>query len=395
VKKTALAPWLVRTAKRILGALRIQVVETLVRRKRPLIRSIDADVHVELFLVAAVSAILVIRFYLRMTGYPQLGGSSLHIAHMLWGGLIMMLALLLLLTYINRDAIRFAAFLGGIGFGTFIDEVGKFVTRENDYFYQPSFALMYVLFVLLVIGVQAILRRLYTHEEYLLNALQEMEDLALHDLDVHERRRALQLLDRSDPANPLVEPLRRLLHEAPLVPPTPGPYARLRGWLRRRYEWLVVRRRFQLGLVVFFVGWLLFKVAHVVILVFFPGWLPSPDGRIPHLVQRLQDLGVADWGQLGSTVISALFVAAGVAGLARSRRFAYRMFKRSVLVTIFITQVFMFYDEQLSAIVGLAINGLLLLALQAAIDFDQQRAEDQAAEAGDRLGDGAGAAEAP
>ena len=365
------------------------------RRKRPLIRSIDADVHVELFLVAAVSAILVIRFYLRITGFPQLGGSSLHIAHMLWGGLIMMLALLLLLTYINRDAIRFAAFLGGIGFGTFIDEVGKFVTRENDYFYQPSFALMYVLFVLLVIGVQAILRRLYTHEEYLLNALQEMEDLALHDLDVHERRRALQLLDRSDPANPLVEPLRRLLHEAPLVPPTPGPYARLRGWLRRRYEWLVVRRRFQLGLVVFFVGWLLFKVAHVVILVFFPGWLPSPDGRIPHLVQRLQDLGVADWGQLGSTVISALFVAAGVAGLARSRRFAYRMFKRSVLVTIFITQVFMFYDEQLSAIVGLAINGLLLLALQAAIDFDQQRAEDQAAEAGDRLGDGAGAAEAP
>jgi Ca2+/Na+ antiporter len=116
---------------------------------------------------------------------------------------------------------------------------------------------------------------------------------------------------------------------------------------------------------------------------------------VPHLVQRLQDLGVADWGQLGSTVISGLLVAAGVAGLARSRRFAYRMFKRSVLVTIFITQVFMFYDEQLSAIVGLAINGLLLLALQAAIDFDQQRAEEPATEADGLRGKGTGVVQAP
>jgi hypothetical protein len=54
------------------------------RRKPPLVRSLDADVHLELFLVGAVGAILAIRCYLELMHYPRLGAGSLHIAHMLW-----------------------------------------------------------------------------------------------------------------------------------------------------------------------------------------------------------------------------------------------------------------------------------------------------------------------
>lgn len=349
----------------------------MLRRRRPLVRSLDADVHLELFLVAAVAAILVIRFYLKVTGYPQLGAGGVHVAHMLWGGLMMLAALVIVLAYLNRNAVRLAAVLGGAGFGTFIDEVGKFVTRENDYFYQPAFALMYVLFVLLILVAQSIQRRLYSPEEYLLNAIQELEELVLYDLDVHERRRTLQLLEHSDPGNPLVEPLRRVLLDAPLVPPSkPGLYARSRNFLRRFYERLTGHRRFREGLVLFFVAWLVFKIAGIVILVFFPGLLAVPGKTPPHFAQAFQNPSVADWGQMASTVISGGLVAAGVAGLASSRYFAYRMFKRSVLVTIFITQVFMFYDQQLSAVVGLAFNILLLLALQTAIDFERQQGEE-------------------
>src|SRR5918998_6073135 len=93
-------------------------------RRLGLLRDLQSGHNVELFLVSAVSAVLAIRAYLRLANYPQVGGDSLHIAHMLWGGMLMLAALLILLTFIGRASERLAAFIGGVGFGTFIDEVG-------------------------------------------------------------------------------------------------------------------------------------------------------------------------------------------------------------------------------------------------------------------------------
>ena len=61
--------------------------------------------------------ILVIRTQLWLTNYPQLGGGGLHIAHLLWGGLFMMIAIWCSLIYLNRTARTVTAILGGIGFG--------------------------------------------------------------------------------------------------------------------------------------------------------------------------------------------------------------------------------------------------------------------------------------
>jgi hypothetical protein len=370
--------------------MRLSLLARFSKRKPLLIRNLDADVHLEIFLVSAIASILIIRFYLKVLGYPQLGGGGLHIAHVLWGGLLLIGALIVALTFLNRGAMRVAALLGGMGFGTFIDEVGKFVTRDNDYFYKPSYALMYVVFIAIILVGQSVMRRLHTPDECLLNALQEMEELALLDLDGRERGRALALLDGADPRNPLVQPLRTILLQAALAPDRrPGAYARGRDFLRRHYETLVSRSWFQLSVVLFFVLQLVLRLVNVILVVFFPWVLPSPEGGPPrHVTQRLRDLTMADWGQLVSTVVSAVLVAIGIIALARSRRFAYRMFKRSVLLTVFITQFFMFYDEQLTAVIGLGLNLLLLVALQTGLDLEHSRGDPAVVAGKSHLGTG-------
>jgi hypothetical protein len=59
---------------------------------RHLVRPADADL-LDTFLVSAIAAIVIIRIFLEATGYPQLGGGGLHIAHVLWGGLGMLVAI--------------------------------------------------------------------------------------------------------------------------------------------------------------------------------------------------------------------------------------------------------------------------------------------------------------
>ena len=75
----------------------------------------------ETLLISSIATILVIRTQLWLTNYPQLGGGGLHIAHLLWGGLFMLLAIGLLLTFLGRHVRRAAAIIGGIGFGFFVD----------------------------------------------------------------------------------------------------------------------------------------------------------------------------------------------------------------------------------------------------------------------------------
>ena len=114
------------------------------KKQRYFIRNMDAGTYLEIFLVASVASILAIRAYLAITGYPQLGNSDLHIAHMLWGGVFMVVGIIALSMFLGKAAQYVGVICGGIGFGTFIDEVGKFITQDNDYFYQPSVSIMYV-----------------------------------------------------------------------------------------------------------------------------------------------------------------------------------------------------------------------------------------------------------
>jgi hypothetical protein len=335
-----------------------------------LLRDLHSGQQLDLFLVSAVSTVLAIRAYLRLTDYPSIGGARLHVAHMLWGGLLMLAALVILLAFLGRRPKRWAASLGGVGFGTFIDEIGKFVTRDNDYFYRPAVALIYVTFVLMYVALRSVRpRQTVTHQEYLVNALQEMEEAALKDLQAEERDRALHYLSRADAGDPLVAGLRDLLGRTVVTPtPAPGRFARARRALVARYRDLTNHPAFANALIAFFVTQLAIKLIHLGVLILDPEPYASVATRLSLMGRQIEGYSVAEWLQLGSSLVSAGFVAIGTIAIRRSRRQGLRMFQRSILVSIFLTQVFMFYREQWSGLFLLAFNLLVLSALNFMID---------------------------
>jgi hypothetical protein len=140
-------------------------------------------------LIGFALTVLSVRSFLALTGYPRIAGGELHIAHVLWGGLFLFAAALMPLLVANRWGLQTSAVLSGIGVGLFIDEVGKFLTETNDYFFPPAAPIIYAVFlltVLLYLRVRHEPARSVRHDLYA--ALDGLADFLDHDLD--ERRHA-------------------------------------------------------------------------------------------------------------------------------------------------------------------------------------------------------------
>ncbi len=118
-----------------------------------------AERYLLLVIVSFVVAVVGTRWFLQATGYPQVGGGELHVAHMLWGGLMLLVAALLPLALASTRVLTVAAILAGAGTGLFIDEVGKFITASNDYFYPLAAPLIYGLLLVLVLLFVVLRRR--------------------------------------------------------------------------------------------------------------------------------------------------------------------------------------------------------------------------------------------
>lgn len=321
-----------------------------------LVRNVRTAEHLTTFVVSGVSTVLITRLILGLSGYPQLGGKGLHIAHVLPGGLLMLVAIFLLLGYVGPVVRPAAALIGGVGFGLFIDEVGKFVTSDNNYFYQPTAAIVYVVFVLIVLGAKFFTnRRPIDPREQLANVVDQAVEGVAGGLSRRRLAQASEQLRLVDPQVAARLETRALLAACPtdeveLAAPVDAAWRAVqRGFDRLATHPLAPR------------------VAVAVLVVQAIGAPAIAAGIRFDKGQLLSDLPVL--GVAAGSLLSATFTARGWFRLRRQDRArGVRLFELAVLVSLLVTQVFQFAGTQFAAVGGMFLDLVLLGLLGAEAD---------------------------
>jgi len=342
-----------------------------------LVRRDAAEHYLSVALLSFAGSVSLTRLFLALTGYPQLGGGELHIAHALWGGLLLFAAALLPLIIANRWVYTATALLAGMGVGLFIDEVGKFITQRNDYFYPAAAPIIYTFFLLTILVFLNVRRLAETtpHAE-LHRALGQIRELFVGPLKPQERALLESRLDgiaRDSTSKRHTDLARALLKfiedDAPSSSPDESESRPQTIQLARKaISPLVSDELLRVSLIVGIsaIGLLTLKNPIQVLLA---GWLPP---EVNSFLQNLYagrhiDAPTAPlWSgirlALELIVGSLLLVSAGLLAARRKRQGA-AMAYAALLLSLTTVNLLLFYFEQFSTIITTLIQFILFLGI--------------------------------
>jgi hypothetical protein len=341
----------------VVGVVLASAVVRPLRHSPNLVLNLEARRNLDTFLVCAVLSWLGMRVLLGASGNPQVGGGGLHISHMLWGGALMLAGIVINFLYLGRYGQRLIAILTGLGFGLFIDELGKFITSTNNYFYKPATPIIYSVLVLLYLFFQLMDRqRQVTSREELVNALDWTKEALIRRGDRRALGEVQAYLARAGSGDGVGESLVHLLQEirrtaAPRPPARVHPTARSIQALYLRLVHSTWFQRLAIG------GFLLLALA-----------LVAGDARTalslagvgPHLYlpgsrTALNFSHATGYIVCGlAALVSDSLLVAGAVLLIRSRRMdAFRLWRLGLLIAIFIEGVISFYYMQYLTVEGL------------------------------------------
>ncbi len=170
-------------------------MEGLVRRER-------AAEYVLIFVVSFAISEIIIRLFLEFAGYPQIAFSIFHFSHVLWGGLLMLIAVMMMLVYSNTWVLRLGSLLSGAGFALFIDEVGKYITKDYNYHYEPALPIIYIVFLLVfLVYIYLHKDKRETPRQMFYDVLDDCKDILDLDLSLSEKNeieKKLEAISKSD-----------------------------------------------------------------------------------------------------------------------------------------------------------------------------------------------------
>jgi hypothetical protein len=328
-------------------------------------RRLSVGSYLETLLIVAVVTILVVRGSLAAAGYPQVGGGGLHIAHMLWGGLLMLVAAIVMLAFIGDGSRWLGAVGAGIGFGLFIDELGKFITSNHDYFFEPTVGLLYLLFVLLFLVFRLLDRpEAKSAAERLANIGDALPDVLMRG-SAGQYQRARRLADhRSLGDDPVALAVRQILTAVRPDDRGDGRPGSLRH-AQDAYERVLGSTWFQRGVAIVFILNALVGVLVVLVALAVAGVVVASGALATALAELEAEPDFQGWlpillAALASFAVLVLTLI-GLVRLRHSRLEGFLWLNRSVVVSLLLVQPFAFFSDQFGALGGLAFNLVLWL----------------------------------
>jgi hypothetical protein len=327
-------------------------------------------------LISFAGSVSLTRLFLYITGYPQIGGGELHFAHVLWGGLFLFLGTLLPIVFSNRWSLDFSALFSGIGIGLFIDEVGKFITQNNNYFYPSAAPIIYAFFLLTVLLYLELIRpKQKTSRVLLYECFQELEEMLDNDLSIKEHRNVIlklnQIIDNGESNNRekmLATTISQYLlnQEDIIVPHKPSFYEKWSFRIRKFESKWMTKKRTRLLLSGLLLIWGIYTVAEPFILF---KAINSPE-TIENILQNLinQNLVKNESGltwyqaQIGlEGVLGILGIISGFLMLIQKDQIGTKIGIATLLVMLSFANLLLFYFDQFSSIIPASVQLFLLL----------------------------------
>lgn len=348
------------------------------RIRKPIVGPI-AWRYVLITVVSFATSVVGTRLYLEITGYPQIGNATYHFAHALWGGLLQVVAVLLLLIYVNRWVYTVSAVLGGVGIGLFIDEVGKFITQSNNYFFPLAAPIIYVAFLLMMLIYLIVNRRASSDMRAdMYQVLRELEEVLEDDLSPSERDLMLSRLERIagegnrpdlvELANHLSAFLRS--ETIILVPERDSWSVRLVRGLKRIEERLLTQKLSRLILLILYTINGFFSVAMLFILLSLINGPEDLKTELFYLIMgqsNVEGVTSANWYvvMIALHLLTGLLLFLGaLAFIVRRDGVAIALGVVSLIITLTFINTLSFYFNQFSILLDSIYSFLALLALQ-------------------------------
>ena len=268
-----------------------------------LVKRKNASELVLTVMIWAILGLLGTRLYLEIMGYPQIAKGDWHIAHALAGGLVMTIGMMMNLIFSGEIVKKTAAGVFGLGLGLFIDEIGKYLSKDNNYFFQPAIMLIYIFFIILFLIYKYLEKR-------------ELYKGAVGERETHWR------------------------------------------WENRMWNWIrkvTYQKVFRRKIVIY--ALLVVAVWHVV----------GGIGDAVYLfgiVKNDNDITMLSLKSFAEFLV-ALMLGIGIYMVSRKKqKRGLKFFRYGLLMNVFLASVFKFYFEQLSAIVGVGFSVAIYYGLE-------------------------------